>query len=327
MSTWWVAWLTLSLQSASPERIWLDVTPKDLSATEWVQVEALLRPGLTRRGWALTTRSDPAATLVVQVRRVATGYFVSAASGPAVAGSGVAMSRRIEFARIEAGTLTLVLAQTAEELIAAALEPARPAEPEPAPVVAVERAAPPPVVISAPAAPKDVGPTWAFAAFPSVSFETFQGGVRTVGARVSLLAERERWGLAVRGGAAALLAVSTSAGVVEGGTVWVDVGPSFKLLKLGIFSLRALIASRAHWWSAGGTHAVSGLVGTRAEGWAFVALGELGATIEFTSWLFANAAVAAGYVVRPVSFVLDDTRLLAASGVLGSFTLGLGVTW
>lgn len=326
MSAWWVAWLVLSLQSATPERIWLDVTPKDLSATEWVQVEALLRPGLTRRGWALTTRSDPAATLVVQVRRVATGYFVSAASGPAVAGSGVAMSRRIEFARIEAGTLTLVLAQTAEELIAAALEPARPPEVEPAPVaaaepVAVSEPSPPVVAVAAPVT------RWAFAAFPSASFETFQGGVRTVGGRVSLMAERERWGVAVRGGAAALLAVATSVGVVQGSTVWVEVGPSFKLLKLGSFSLRALVAGRAHWLSAGGSQAVAGLVGTRAEAWAFVGLGELGAAIEFTSWLFANAAVAAGYTVRPVSFVLDDTRLLAASGVLGSFTLGLGVTW
>lgn len=306
----------LLAQSPAVERVWLDSTSGDLTTAQWLEVENLLRAGLKRRQLEVTRDREPPATLVVQIRRIQNEYFVFAASGPAVAGSGVAMSRRVALSSITEGTSSLVLAQTAEELINAALAPAVP-EPKPAPPAPSEPPAPPP--------PPPL--TWHLSVEALADVDVFQGGAITVTGGAQVAAHLERWGLALSGGAGGLLPRRSSTGLVSGATAWLAVGPHVELLRLDTFHLDAMATVRAQWLSAAGNAPVEGFLTSRGEGWGVIVFAGVAPTLELTDRFFARLGVWVGWVVRGVAFVAEDVRLLALSGLSGSASLSVGARW
>ena len=306
----------LVAQVSGGDRVWLDSTSGDLTTAQWLEVENLLRPGLKRRQLEVTREREPPATLVVQIRRIQNEYFVFAASGPAVAGSGVAMSRRIALSSITEGTLSLVLAQTAEELVNAALAPATPAPtPQPLPPAPVEAPPPPPPVSSHVSVEALAG------------LDVSQGGVITLTGGVQVAAHLDRWGLALSGGAGGLLPRRSSTGVVSGATAWLALGPHVEVLRFEAFHLDAMATVRAQWLSAEGSAPVEGFLSSRGEGWGVIVFAGLAPTIELTDWLFVRLGVSVGWVVRGVAFNAEGMRLIALSGLSGSASLSVGARW
>lgn len=315
----------LALQGATGDRVWLDTTSTEVPSAEWAEVQGLLAVGLRRRDLELTTRSDGRAVVVVQVRRVNQDYFVLAASGPAAAGRGVSMSRRVASGSIDPGTLAVVLAQTAEELVQAVLNaeaapapPTPPVEPEP---TRVETPTPPP------SPPPEVTVPWEFAAEPAAAYTVTQGGASTMEGGAVVRVQHGVVGGFVAASGGALLPKTINEGVVRGTSVTMEGGLSLQVLHLGRWRLSVDAGARGQWLRAEGLNPSGGLAAASATGWAVLAFAGLRPEMAVTDWLGVGLEASAGWTFRALAFTADSTRLFALSGVVGRFSLSAGVHW
>lgn len=316
-----LAWLVALVSQAPPgQLVWLDSTSNDLTVEQWSEFEKLLRAGLRRSEIALTRDREARASLVLQVRRIDAEYFVFAASGPAVAGSGVVMSRRIGAETIAAGTLTVVLAQTAEELVSAALNADEPQSPSPpVPVVSPQSETPsPPAEVSRLRVSAEAG------ALADVS----SGGVVVVGGGAAVWVLFDRVGAMLRGGAGPTLVRQTAAGLVRGSSALVDVGPVVEVVRASRFALQILGFFRAQWISAEGDEAVQGLVGVRGSAWSSSLFVGLAPTVSLTERFFLRLHLAVGAALQATVFQTEaGARLGGLSGLGASTMLTVGAVW
>ncbi len=317
MLAWFVALLS---QAPTGTLVWLDSTSNDLTVEQWGELEQLLRAGLRRSEIALARDREARASLVLQVRRIDAEYFVFVASGPAVAGSGVVMSRRIGAETIAAGALTVVLAQTAEELVSAALAADQPqTPPQPAPVVSRDFETPSP-----PAEPSRLRLIAEAGALADVS----SGGLVVLGGGAAVSVLFDRFGVMVRGGAGPAPPRQTAAGVVRGSSALVDVGPVVEVVRASRFTLQLLALFRAQWLSAEGDEAVEGLVGVRGSAWSSSLFVGLAPAVSLTERFFLRLHLAIGGALRAVVFQTEaGGRLGGLSGLGGSTMLTVGAKW
>lgn len=280
-------------------------------------LENLLQQGLKRRGLVLSTHSDGQAIWVVQVRAIESELFVLVASGPALPGSGISKSRRIDTAGLGPDVLPLSLAQAGEELVDAAANTKAP-PPPPA-------ASPAPAARSKPAPPPPPPPSpWGFGVdlggevnlFPSLSL---------VGGDLAARAYYHRVGLVARVGFAKMLAAQTDLGRVAGDSLSIELGPALRFLPGDDWTLELGLSAQARWLRGEGSAAGEGLAGKDASGWAWLGLGSLTVRYRLAAALELSLRAAGGPVLRGLRLEGVGQRLLSMSDAMGTLSLALSL--
>lgn len=310
--------LSAPAAAATEGSVWLDVAPNILSAAQTSMLESLLQQGLKRRGLALSTHSDGQAIWVVQVRAIESELFVLVASGPALPGSGVSKSRRIETAGLGPDVLPLSLAQAGEELVDAAANTKTPPPPPAAP--------PPTTVVTKPAPPPPPPPSpWGFAVDLGGELNLFPG-LSLVGGDLAARAYYRRVGLVARVGFSKMLAAQTSLGRIAGDSLSIELGPALRLTPGEDWTLELGLSAQARWLRGEGSAAGEGLVGKDGSGWAWLGLGSLTLRYRLAAALELSLRAAGGPVLRGLRLEGLGQRLLTLSDAMGtlSFALSLG---
>ncbi|MFO0724523.1 MAG: hypothetical protein U1E65_12110 [Myxococcota bacterium] len=294
--------------------MWLDIGPSLLSEKQASDLALLVRQGLKRRGCQLLPKADASAVWVVQVRAIDADLFVLVASGPAMEGSGISKSRRIDTSRLGPDVLVLSLAQAAEELIEAAqATPAPAAAPRPSPPPPLN---PTPAPLKPPPAPRD---PWSLRVDAAGALWLYGGGLRSVGGVLVARAAFETMGLMAEVGFGQALPTTTAVGRVAGPSLEVGAGPFVHLVLAEDWALDLSAMGSALWLGSVGSEAAEGLMGRSAEGWALSALfgAELGLRLGAHVGLSARAAV--GPVLRGLVLEALGERLFGATGVAANF--------
>lgn len=307
----------------SAGRVWLDVGPDTLTPAHARELERLLAHGLRRRDLELTPHTDGQAIWVVQVRAIAAELFVLVVSGPALPGSGVSKSRRIDTAGLGADVLPLSVAQAAEELLDAARSPSSPLPAAVEPPRVVEATPSRPAPRAAPAGP--TGPTWSLDVTAHGTVDTYSSGLVAVGGALGARLARGRWGLDAHVGLAELLPEVGVLGRVAGRSVGLALGPRVVFAPLEVLRLGLGASAEARWVHAGGQQPSEGLAGADGRGWAWLALGVGTAEWQLADEVRVHARAAVGPVVRGVRFAGVGESLGGATGVLASVGLGVGL--
>jgi len=280
-------------------------------------LESLLQQGLKRRGLTLSTHSDGRAIWVVQVRAIDAELFVLVASGPALPGSGVSKSRRIDTAGLGPDVLPLSLAQAGEELVDAAANTKTPPPPPAAP--------PAPIAISKPAPPAPPPPSpWAFGVDLGGGVDLFPG-LSLVGGELAARAYYQRVGLVARVGLAKMLAAQTALGRIAGDSLSIELGPALRFLPGEDWTVELGLTGQARWLRGEGSLAGEGLVGKDGSGWAWLGLGSLTVRYRLAPALEVSARAAGGPVLRGLRLEAVGQRLLSLSDLVGSFSLALSL--
>lgn len=318
-------------------RVWLDIGPDTLTATHTRELERILAHGLRRRDLELTPQSDGQAIWVVQVRAIATELFVLVVSGPALPGSGVSKSRRIDTAGLGPDVLPLSVAQAAEELLDAARAPLSGSPPDTgaesraASVPAASLPLPPTVSVrerESPSAPSSspLSPVWSLRAELVGSVDSFSSGLVAIGGGLGAHLARGCWGLETRVSLAELLPEAGQLGRVAGRSVGFALGPRVSFeplegLRLGLGGL-----GEARWVFAGGSAPGEGLAPAEGVGWAWTAIGAGLVEWDLGGGLYLHGRASVGPVVRGVRFVGPNATLGGVVGVVGAASLGVGIS-
>lgn len=308
----------------SAGRVWLDLGPDTLTPQHARELERLLEHGLRRRDLELTPHSDGQAIWVVQVRAIAAELYVLVVSGPALPGSGVSKSRRIDTAGLGADVLPLSVAQAAEELLDAARSPPTPAPTQAAPLAldprpATDAAAQRPAPAAAPRAP------WSLDLVALGAMDTYSSGLMAVGGGLGAHLARGRWGLEARVGFAWLLPEVGTLGRIAGQSLGLALGPRLTFEPAESLRLGLGVSAEARGLFAGGSEPVEGLAGAEGRGWAWLALGAGTIQWQLSDGVHLHGRASVGPVVRGVRFAGLGEALGGATGVVASFALGLGV--
>jgi len=307
-------------------RVWLELGPDTLTPQHARELERLLAHGLRRRDLELTPHSDGQAIWVVQVRAIAAELYVLVVSGPALPGSGVSKSRRIDTAGLGADVLPLSVAQAAEELLDAARSPTPPSPTRTAPLAldpspAIDAAALRPT----PSPAAGAGAPWSLDLVALGAMDTYSSGLMAVGGGLGAHLARGRWGLEARVGFARLLPEVGTLGRIAGQSLGLALGPRLTFEPAESLRLGLGVSAEARWLFAGGSEPVEGLAGAEGRGWAWLALGAGTVQWQLSDDVHLHGRASVGPVVRGVRFAGLGEALGGATGVVASFALGLGV--